>query len=88
MNRKSRLITLTMLLLTASWSFAGGPPCSAKSVAGDWGFTTTGLIILPTGPVPVALSGDSRRTPLAIRRVVKTEVWVANSPTKHSKAPV
>jgi len=57
MNTKRTLITLTILLLTASWSFAGGPPCSAKSVAGDWGLTTTGVIILPTGPVPVAAVG-------------------------------
>jgi hypothetical protein len=54
MNRKCTLTTLTILLLTASLSFAGGPPCSTRSVAGDWAFTLTGTILLPTGAVPAA----------------------------------
>jgi len=55
MNTKSIFITLTILLLTASSSFAGGPPCSAKSVSGDWGFVTTGWVIpAPGQAVPVA----------------------------------
>jgi hypothetical protein len=28
--------------------------CSTAKVAGDWGFTLSGTILLPTGPVPVA----------------------------------
>jgi len=54
MSTKSTLITLTILLLTASLSFADGPRCSTKSVAGDWGLTLTGTILLPTGAVPAA----------------------------------
>ena len=66
MNRKSTLLTLTTLLLTSSLSFAeqaGGPPCSTRSVAGDWAFTLTGTILLPTGAVPAAavVSGSADR---------------------------
>jgi hypothetical protein len=57
MNRKGMLITLTILLLTARLSFAEGPQCSTRSVAGDWGFTLTGTILLPTGAVPAAAVG-------------------------------
>jgi len=54
MNGKGMLITLTILLLTASLSFAEGPQCSTRSVAGDWALTLTGTILLPTGAVPAA----------------------------------
>ena len=57
MNTKRTLITLTILLLTASLSFAGGPPCSAKSVAGNWDYTYTGTLITTSGPLPVASVG-------------------------------
>jgi hypothetical protein len=54
MNTKSVVTILTILLLTASLSFADGQRCSTKSVAGDWGLTLTGTILLPTGAVPAA----------------------------------
>ncbi len=31
--------------------------CSVTSLLGDWGYTETGTIILPTGPVPMAIVG-------------------------------
>ena len=31
--------------------------CSTQTVAGHWGFTPTGTLILPTGPVPAAAVG-------------------------------
>jgi hypothetical protein len=34
-----------------------GAPCSLATVAGDYGFTITGTLILPTGTVPVAAVG-------------------------------
>jgi hypothetical protein len=58
MNRKRTLITLTALLLfTTGLSFADGPACSAKSVAGDWGYTYTGTIFTQNGPLPLASVG-------------------------------
>jgi hypothetical protein len=54
MNTKSVVTIVTVLLLTASLSFADGQRCSTKSVAGDWGLTLTGTILLPTGAVPAA----------------------------------
>jgi len=34
-----------------------GRTCSNRGVAGQWGHTFTGTLILPTGPVPVAAVG-------------------------------
>ena len=31
--------------------------CSLETVAGNWGFTLTGTLLLPTGPVPAAAVG-------------------------------
>ena len=63
MNTKSVVTLITILLLTSSLSFAGGPPCSTRSVAGDWAFTLTGAILLPTGAIPAAavVSGSADR---------------------------
>ena len=61
MNRKRALATLTILLLASCLSFAGdhdgSRKCSARSVAGDWGFTLTGTVLLPTGGVPAGAVG-------------------------------
>ena len=61
MNRKRALATLTILLLASCLSFAGdhdgSQKCSARSVAGDWGFTLSGTLILPSGAVPGAAIG-------------------------------
>ncbi len=34
-----------------------GKPCSAANVAGDWGYTKTGTLFLPTGATPFATLG-------------------------------
>jgi len=58
MNRKSTLITLTILLLTASLSFAAGPSCSMAKVSGSYGYTTSGFVLAPSGSfVPAAAAG-------------------------------
>jgi hypothetical protein len=31
--------------------------CSAAKLAGNWGFTLNGVVVLPTGPVPIAAVG-------------------------------
>lgn len=54
MNTKRTLITLTILLLTSSWSFAWNGHCSTGMMAGNWAGTLTGTLLLPPGPVPVA----------------------------------
>jgi hypothetical protein len=45
------------VLCCSSLSQAEGKNCSLATSNGDWAFTYTGTIILPTGPVPVASSG-------------------------------
>lgn len=53
--------TLCFVALLAAVSFAataqGDPGCSNARVAGDWGYTKTGTLFLPTGPVPFATVG-------------------------------
>jgi hypothetical protein len=50
--------TLTILsfamLLAVLTPVADAATCSTATVAGNWGLTLNGLLILPTGPVPVA----------------------------------
>ena len=52
MKSKMTFATLTLILL----SLAPGlhATCSTATVSGDWGFTLTGVVLLPSGPVPVA----------------------------------
>lgn len=58
-----RNITRAILSATLLLSLAAVAPaqihgaCSGFSPAGTWGYTHTGTIILPTGPVPVAIVG-------------------------------
>jgi hypothetical protein len=59
MNRKSTLITLSTLLLTSTLSFAWNGRCSTATVAGTWGFTLNGTLLLPTGAVPIAAIGKA-----------------------------
>jgi hypothetical protein len=47
---------LTPLLLSAAPS-AHGAQCSLANSAGKYGFTLTGIVVLPTGPVPIAAVG-------------------------------
>ncbi len=54
-----RTLCFVALVATASAvaSAQGGPGCSNARVAGDWGYTKTGTLFLPTGPVPFATVG-------------------------------
>jgi hypothetical protein len=54
------VILFTMLGLEEA-SLAHAAPCSLASVAGRWGYTYTGSIILPTGAVPVASVGSFKQ---------------------------
>jgi hypothetical protein len=62
MKRNLRIELLGLLLL-AAFSLAALSPsaearsCSAAKTAGKYGFTLTGVVILPTGPVPIAAIG-------------------------------
>jgi hypothetical protein len=55
MKRKIILATLTITLLALTPNLHAA--CTNATVLGDWGFTGTGVIILPTGPVPTAAVG-------------------------------
>ena len=56
------IVTLCMGLATAAYAEDDGG-CSTAKAAGKWGLTLTGVLILPTGPVPAAavarLSADA-----------------------------
>ena len=56
------LTTFAILATTAALSY-GSTRCSGASVAGDWGFTINGAIILPApvGGVPVAAVGKFKQ---------------------------
>jgi hypothetical protein len=49
-------VTLGMGLATAAYAEDDGG-CSTAKAAGKWGLTLTGVLILPTGPVPAAAVG-------------------------------
>jgi hypothetical protein len=51
------VVTLGMGLASAAFAEDNGR-CSAANVAGKWGYTYTGTIILPTAAVPVATVGS------------------------------
>lgn len=61
MIRKTTLATFTAILLATIFLSAApsahAQQCSSAGVAGKWGFTLTGAVILPTGPVPIAAVG-------------------------------
>ena len=48
---------LTVMKATATVRADEGAPCSLASVAGNYGFTLIGTLVLPTGGVPVAGAG-------------------------------
>lgn len=63
---KARIVTTTFVFLSVVLFIAVATPnawagehkhCSYRSVAGKYGFTLTGVVILPTGPVPIAAVG-------------------------------
>jgi len=49
-------LVFAMVALGAAPS-ARAQQCSLAGAAGKWGFTLTGAVILPTGPVPIAAVG-------------------------------
>ena len=49
-------VTLSIGLATAAYAEDNGN-CSTATSAGKWGFTLSGTLILPTGPVPGAAVG-------------------------------
>jgi hypothetical protein len=57
-------ITFAFLVLTLL-SFAPNlhAACTNATMLGSWGFTGTGVLILPTGPVPVGAVGNVRFDP-------------------------
>ena len=61
MKSNSARTTLTILsfavLLATLAPAADASTCTMASVAGNWGYTYTGTLILPTRPVPVAAVG-------------------------------
>jgi hypothetical protein len=60
MNRKIARSTFVILSIATLYMCmvpavqAQENSCSTAKAAGDWGFTLSGTILLPTGPVPVA----------------------------------
>ena len=50
------IVTLATLALLSITPTANAATCSTATIAGTWGFTLTGTVILPapTGPVPLA----------------------------------
>ena len=54
------VLTMASLMLSQSARAQG---CSLQGVAGNYGFTLTGLLILPTGAVPIAAVGAATVDP-------------------------
>ena len=55
---RSILLSATLLVGFAGVARAqDGAICSTAGMAGEWGYTSTGALILPTGAVPFALVG-------------------------------
>jgi len=57
MNKKRALAGLAAVLMTACLSFAGDQNCSLASVAGSFGFTTSGFVTTLNGTFPAAAAG-------------------------------
>jgi hypothetical protein len=55
--RTTLLISVATLCLSAAPAVQAAETCSNAKAAGKWGFTLTGTLILPTGPVPGAAVG-------------------------------
>jgi hypothetical protein len=55
MKSRFTLATLAIALLSIAPNLHAS--CTNATVFGRWGFTGTGVVILPTGPVPVAAVG-------------------------------
>ena len=62
MKHKSVRKALCLVAMAAAWiawtpAVQASEKCSNVSVAGDWGFTLVGTLILPTGAVPIGATG-------------------------------
>jgi hypothetical protein len=55
--RTTLLLSLAALCLGVAPAVHAAETCSNAKAAGQWGFTLTGTLILPTGPVPGAAAG-------------------------------
>jgi hypothetical protein len=61
---ESSFVTLVLFsLLSASAPSALAAHCSLHKSAGDYGFTLTGVVIVPTGAVPIAAVGKALLDP-------------------------
>jgi hypothetical protein len=58
MKNKITLAILTLALLSFAPNLHAA--CTNATMLGNWGFTGTGVIVLPTGPVPVGAVGNVR----------------------------
>jgi hypothetical protein len=55
---RSTLVILSLVVLLAGIApTAQASTCTPASVAGNWGYTYTGMLLLPSGPVPAAAVG-------------------------------
>ena len=60
---KATLALISFALLVASLApRAQAATCTLASVAGNWGYTYSGTLLLPSGPVPVAAVGRYTET--------------------------
>jgi hypothetical protein len=55
--RTTLLISIVALCLGVAPAVHADDKCSNAKAAGQWGFTLTGTLILPSGPVPGAAAG-------------------------------
>jgi hypothetical protein len=55
--RTTLLISVATLCMSLAPAVQAAEHCSNAKAAGKWGFTLTGTLILPTGPVPGAAVG-------------------------------
>jgi hypothetical protein len=54
---RTTLAVHSFVVLLTLMPAAHASTCTMASVAGNWGYTYTGVLILPSGPVPVAAVG-------------------------------
>lgn len=71
-------------LLTSLAPRAHGATCSTSTVAGNWAATLSGVLILPTGQVPVAAVIKLRQIPKEILQELKPGVSAAGTPMRRS----
>jgi hypothetical protein len=86
MKRNSAVTTIMILVLTSCLSFAsdhdGSGGCSTRRTAGDWGFTSTGVLTPPTGP-PVPTGAVGKFTQDSAGNVQGSQVRSTNGVAAH-----